>query len=284
MTDFFKYHALGNDYIVIDPNLTSIPMTQKNIQRICNRHFGIGSDGILYGPILDNHQINLRIFNPDGSEAEKSGNGLRIFARYLQDLGYVNSDEFQVWTVAGVNDIQIQNTNIQVNMGVPNFDSKLIPVSGRQREVINETVTIEQEKLVINCVSIGNPHCIIVCDTLSKLKLQKLGPIIENSPLFPNRINVQFMKVIDRANINIMIWERGAGYTLASGSSSTAAASVARKIGLVDNYIKVKMPGGALDISFDVLGSAYMKGPVEGITKGYFLDDFLNHIVFSKEE
>ena len=282
--DYYKYNGLGNDYIVIDPNKTQFLMNGPIIRLICNRNFGIGSDGILYGPTLRNNQFHLRIFNPDGSEAEKSGNGLRIFSRYLKDTGYVNSDKFQVWTPAGANDIEINGKGIQVNMGIPNFKSQEIPVAGEEREVMEERILIGDEEILINCVSVGNPHCVILSDELSESRVRKLGPILESNPIFPNKINVQFMKVINRAKVGIMIWERGAGYTLASGSSSTAAASVARKLDLIDDDVLVQMPGGNLNIAFDESGNAYMTGPVTSVTKGHFLEDFLNQINSLMEE
>lgn len=277
--DFRKYHGLGNDYIVIDPQQTNIPMTSENIQLICDRHQGIGSDGILYGPILENNQINLRIFNPDGSEAEKSGNGLRIFSRYVKDNGYVNTDRFSIFTSAGKNDVEIHENNITINMGMPIFNSQEIPVTGEEREIVQEKIIIEGEELLINCVSVGNPHCVVLSDDLSETRVRKLGAILETHPMFPKRINVQLMKVIDRSLITIKIWERGAGYTLASGSSSTASASVARKLNLVNDNVQVQMPGGILNIAFDESGLAYMTGSVTRIMKGSFMEDFRNQIM-----
>lgn len=271
------YHALGNDYIVIDPSKTNVPMTQKNIQTICNRHLGIGSDGILYGPIFEGGQIKLRIFNPDGSEAEKSGNGIRIFSKYLGDFRYVNSNEFLLSTLGGEVTVEIINLReglIKVDMGTVTFQSNLIPVAGKRREVIQESLQVNGESLLVTCLSIGNPHCVVPLKEISKEKAISLGSILEKNSFFPNRTNVQLMKVIDPQNIYIEIWERGAGYTMASGSSSCAAASAAYKLGLVDRVVKVHMPGGEIDIDIKLNGHVYMTGTSTTVAQGEFLEEF----------
>lgn len=272
--DFYKYHALGNDYVVLDPNRTKFKL-------ICHRHFGIGSDGILYGPIKTNGQVGLKIFNPDGSEAEKSGNGIRIFARYLWDTGYQKDKRFQLQTKGGLVSVAILDDRgemIKVAMGTVTFASRLIPVNGPPRQVVNEMINVNGEEYRVTCLSIGNPHCVIPMVEISKDSALRLGPAIENHQLFPNRINMQLLKVIDRNNIQIEIWERGAGYTLASGSSSCAAASAAFKLGLVDNRIKVLMPGGVIEIEIKEDGHVLMTGPVNSVAKGKFSEEFRNRL------
>lgn len=279
--DFFKYHALGNDYIVIDPNKNDIKLTKENIKLICNRNFGVGSDGILLGPIFKDNEINLRIFNPDGNEAEKSGNGLRIFSKYLFDEGYINKNKFIINTLGGKVKVEILDdfaNLIKVDMGKVTFRSDLIPVKGEVRDVVNEDLKIDNKKYKVTCLSIGNPHCVIPLDEISKELALKLGPLVENNEMFPRKINVQLLNVIDRNNIKIEIFERGAGYTLASGSSSCAAASAAYKLGLVDNLIKVHMPGGVIDIEIKEDNHVYMTGEVLSVFKGTFTNDLLKFI------
>ena len=206
---FYKYHALGNDYIVINPADINTELTSDKIQRICHRNFGIGSDGILFGPIeTETADFALQIFNPDGSEAEKSGNGLRIFSRFLWDNGLIRDDWFTIHTAGGIvkSRINRDGRSATVEMGKVSFRSDKIPVSGNPREVINEILTIDGHDLNFCAATIGNPHCIIPCDEISEMETRRLGPGIENHPLFPNRTNVQFMKVLDRANIQIEIW------------------------------------------------------------------------------
>lgn len=279
--DFYKYHALGNDYIVIDPQTNDISLETEVIKLICHRNFGVGSDGILYGPISKGEIFSLRIFNPDGSEAEKSGNGIRIFSRYLFDAGYLKANKFYLDTLGGKVHVELLDSKankIRVDMGPVTFYSSAIPMAGTHREVIREELDLNGQKFTMNCLSIGNPHCVIVLDAISQELAEKIGPKIENHPLFPNRINVQLLKVLDRNNIKIEIWERGAGYTLASGSSSCAAASAAFKLGLVDGDLNVHMPGGIININIGHDGHVHMTGSVTGVSKGVFLDDLLAQI------
>lgn len=274
--DYYKYHGLGNDYIVIDPQHVDIPLDPEVIRLICHRNFGVGSDGILYGPICKGADFQLRIFNPDGSEAEKSGNGIRIFSRYLFDAGYLQSNQFHLETLGGrvfVELLDASASEIRVDMGTVTFFSTEIPVSGPPRQVIKEELLINGHCLHVTCLSIGNPHCIVLLDAISKELAEELGPIIETHPLFPNRINVQLLKVLDCSNIQIEIWERGAGYTLASGSSSCAAASAAYKLGLVTEDINVHMPGGTINVKIGQDGHVSMTGSVTGVCKGVFLGD-----------
>ena len=279
--DFKKYHGLGNDYLVIDPNVRDVAMTEANIRLICDRNFGVGSDGILYGPILDGDIPRLRILNPDGSEAEKSGNGLRIFAKYLFEKQYVQGKEFQIETLGGTVSVQVKDAVaglIRINMGKVTFISNEIPVAGEPREVVNEVLDVNGVDFNVTCLSIGNPHCVIPMEEVDETRARAIGPYVENHQRFPNRINLQILKVLDRANIDIRIWERGAGYTLASGSSSCAAACAAHKLGLVDNDITVHMPGGTLHIEIADDGEVFMTGPVEGTFEGTFHADLMKRL------
>lgn len=272
MTKIFKYEALGNDYLVIDPNFCNVEMSEENIIKICHRNFGCGSDGILYGPILmEGDKIYFKILNPDGSEAEKSGNGIRIFSKYLKDYGYVKKDKLKLYTKGGEVEVTYLNeeaTLIKVSMGKVSFNSKKIGIKGEEREVINETINILDKEFVITSLTIGNPHTVSIFDKLDEESIHKYGPYIENHPMFLNRTNVQFVEIIDRNTIKIKIYERGAGYTLASGSSSCGAASVCYKLGLVDSDILVKCDGGDIKINIDEYGSVFMTGEVYQVYEG----------------
>jgi len=268
---FYKYHALGNDYIVLTPEEFGGELTADIIRLICHRNYGIGSDGILYGPIDDSEcDFGLRIYNPDGSEAEKSGNGLRIFARYLWDNGRIGSRPVKIKTAGGPVNAKIrqQGKIITVDMGKVSFDSRKIPVSGPAREVVSEIIEIEGEMLEYCAATIGNPHCVVLRPKASAGEARKWGPLIETDPRFPNRTNVQFMQIVDRSNITIEIWERGAGYTLASGSSSSAAAAVAHRLGLCDQDITVHMPGGRIEIDISSDFAISMTGGVTRVAAG----------------
>ncbi len=274
--NFYKYHGLGNDYIVIDPNKVNIQFNEPVVRLICNRNLGIGSDGILFGPIKDKKNFELKIYNPDGSEAEKSGNGLRIFARYLFEHGYVDSKNFSITTKGGIVDVEILDdaaNMIKINMGKVTFESTEIPLLGERREVVDEEFVFKGNKVRATCLSIGNPHCVIPMQSISNEKAKQLGPYVENHESFPNRINMQLLKVIDRKTIQIEIWERGAGYTLASGSSACAAAAAAYKLGQVGSRVKVKMVGGELDIEISNDYEIHMTGEAEGVSEGMFHPD-----------
>ena len=270
---FHKYHALGNDYIVLDP--ADYPEWKEpdeaRIRVICHRNFGVGSDGILWGPVPSSAaEFGLRIFNPDGSEAEKSGNGLRIFSRYLWDQKRTASGTFTIETPGGIvrSEIREGGALIAVEMGSVSFDSRKIPVAGPAREVIGETLDAGGRTFTFSAATIGNPHCVIPVADLSPALATRYGPQIEVNPLFPRRTNVQFMEVVDRSAIRIEIWERGAGYTLASGSSSSAAAAVAHRLGLVDRSVAVRMPGGEISIEIGDGYSIRMTGTVNKVSVG----------------
>ena len=273
---FHKYHALGNDYIVLNPaafpSWNQAP-TLEQIRVVCHRNFGIGSDGILWGPLPSKQsEFGLRIFNPDGSEAEKSGNGLRIFSRFLWDQGLVKTPSFSIETPGGhvQSAIKDQGRLITIAMGSVSFDSSKIPVNldGDPREVLNEKIQILDREFTYCAATIGNPHCVIPLPDITPELAHKYGPILETHANFPRKTNVQFLKIRDRKSIQIEIWERGAGYTLASGSSSSAAAAVAHRLGLVDREITVHMPGGQIGIEIGDGFSISMTGTVNKVADG----------------
>ncbi|RMA97823.1 diaminopimelate epimerase [Hydrogenothermus marinus] len=286
---FVKSHGLGNEYIVLDKENIDFELTKKAIQTLCNVHFGIGSDGILLKVPSEKADFGLRIFNPDGSEAEKSGNGLRIFCKFLYDYGFTKgSKEFSVETKGGIVKAKIEKEEkgkakiITIDMGKAVFDTDKIPVNINDKECIDYPLKVEDKEFKINCVSVGNPHCVILVDNVPEMfdekQVKKYGPKIENNPIFPNRTNVQFVKVIDKNTAEIKIWERGAGYTLASGSSSSAVASVLYKKGLTDSDITIKMEGGELKISLDKDFNIKMTGEVQEICKGTLSEELIENI------
>jgi diaminopimelate epimerase len=282
---FVKSHGLGNDYFTLNEAELSFSLNEKNIQLLCDVHYGIGSDGILLKVASSKADFGLKIFNPDGSEAEKSGNGLRIFAKYLYDYGHTSGKVFTIETLGGVVTAEISGeTNgkanrVKVDMGKANFNSHQVPVLCDETECLDHPLNMIDETYLINCVSVGNPHCVVVCTKLTKAEILKHGAEIENHPMFPNRINVQFAKVISRNEVEILIWERGAGYTLASGSSSCAVAAVMVKKGLTDRKMTLKMPGGTLQIEIDEAWNIRMEGEVKEIASGYLSDELIADVL-----
>lgn len=282
MQNFFvKSHGLGNDYIVLNSDDITFELSNEKIVLICDYHFGIGSDGILLKVPSKKAEFGLRIFNPDGSEAEKSGNGIRIFAKYLYDYKYTTNKEFTIDTLGGIVRINVLEEKngkaymIEVDMGRANFKAPEIPVKFDKEECFGETLKIKDKEFLIHCVSVGNPHCTIIKDTLNLDEIKEYGTLIENHPMFPNRINVQFAKVLSQNEVEILIWERGAGLTLASGSSSSAVASVMVKKGLTNRDLTVKMMGGTLKLRIDEAWNIRLTGEVKEIAKGTLSDELL---------
>jgi diaminopimelate epimerase len=271
---FVKSHGLGNEYIVLDSENIGFSLTGNAIRRLCNVNYGIGTDGVLLKVPSTEAEYGLRIYNPDGSEAEKSGNGLRIFCKFLYDYKFTGSKKFTVETSGGVVSAEIMEAEnnraktIRIGMGKAIFNSSDIPVKSDEHEFIGRKITAGDRKYEVSCVSVGNPHCVIIKDELDSSEIKKYGPLLENHTLFPNRINVQFVKVISENLVEILIWERGAGYTLASGSSSCAVASVLVKRGLADRHLMVKMTGGLLTIEVDNDWNLRMTGEAREIARG----------------
>jgi diaminopimelate epimerase len=274
-TNFFvKSHGLGNEYIVFDQTAIDFELTVERVIQLCNNHVGIGSDGILLKVPTVKADFGLRILNPDGSEAEKSGNGLRIFAKYLYDYGFTAKRQFSIDTLGGVVTAHILELidgkafMIKVDIGKANFKSVEIPVNHPNMECFDEPVTIDGNPYHIHCVSVGNPHCVVLREELDEAEIRRVGPQLENHPMFPNRINVQFVKVVSRKSVEALIWERGAGFTQASGSSSSAIAAVLVKKRLTDRKISVNMPGGTLQIEVDEAWNICLTGEVREIAGG----------------
>jgi diaminopimelate epimerase len=264
LADFVKSHGLGNDYIVLEPANLPFPLTPATVRLICHRNLGVGADGILArrrpGGGAD---FAMTIYNPDGSEAEKSGNGIRIFAKYLFDHGHTTRRAFVIETAGGSVPVELslgsgRVAGVTADMGVAVFHESLTELD------------VAGDSIEVTTLSVGNPHCVLVVPDLSAVDFYRLGPGIENHPAFPDRTNVQFVQVLDRDRIRIRIWERGAGETMASGSSSCAAAAACHHRGLVDEMVVVQMDGGELRITIGTEDEIRMEGPVEETFSGDF--------------
>ena len=281
---FFRGHGLGNDYLVMDPKELSFKLTPPAIEAICNRHWGLGSDGILTIVPSKKADFGLRIFNPDGSEAEKSGNGLRIFARYLHATGKTKKKHFTVETKGGLVSIQLHidrhgdASDITVEMGRATFAPGALPCTLAVEELIRQPIDAAGRSLTFTGVSVGNPHCVVFKqsgESWSREDLMALGPALEHHALFPKRTNVQLAVPTGPKELSILIWERGAGETQASGSSSCAAASAAVRLGLVASPVVVRMPGGTLTIHVAEDFNLTMKGPVAEVARGGLSPSFI---------
>ena len=279
-TNFFvKSHGLGNDYIVLDAENLSCSLRPELVTRLCDVHFGIGSDGILLKVPSEKADFGLRIYNTDGSLAENCGNGLRIFSKFLYDYEYTQSKQISVEIMGRIVHCEIVElfdgkvSRVQVDMGKANFHCPEIPVIFPKEECVNETLNCGEKTFVVTCVSMGNPHCVVLCNELNMNEVLTYGAQIENNTMFPNRTNVQFAKVIDRNRVEIRIWERGVGHTLASGSSSCAVAAAMLKNNLTDNTVTIQMQGGELHIQIDPEWNVRMTGAVAEIASGTLSDE-----------
>ena len=267
---YVRSHGLGNDYIVIDPRRVPFAVTPEAARLICDRHRGVGSDGILLVEQARGADFAVRILNPDGSEAEKSGNGIRIFAKYLREHGYTTAERFTIDTRGGRVGVELslhdgRVSEVTADMGTVRFE----PL---------ETIDLGDRTLAVTSLSIGNPHCVVIVDDLRTVDVHALGPRIEGHPAFPARTNVQFAEVLSRDRIRIEIWERGAGYTLASGTSSCAAVAACHRRGLVDAEVTVTMPGGDLDVTVRAGYAMRLRGPVEEIATGDLSPDLVSRL------
>jgi diaminopimelate epimerase len=272
---FHKYQALGNDYLVLESE--DVGPSDAVVRAVCDRHLGVGADGVLVEDRTVDGRLAVRIVNPDGSEAEKSGNGLRIFARYLWDRGRVGDELFEVATRGGPVRCQVRDAGrmVFVAMGAASFDSDAIPVAGPRRDVVDETIEVGGERLRATAVTVGNPHCVVFVDAPTEAMARRLGPALEVHPLFPRRTNVQFVRVVDRHRLEMAIWERGAGYTRASGSSACAAAAAAVRLGLCEAEVRVAMPGGELAIGVGAGFELTLLGSVGKVAEGSVAEDLV---------
>ena len=294
--EFFKGHGLGNEYIVLDPAELTFQLTPERIAWICHRRKGIGSDGVLTLQDSDSADFGLRIWNPDGSEAETSGNGLRIFACYLHATGRTRKKSFSVKTPGGMVRVETHHDHhdtvdaATVQMGRATFSPEALPCTLDIEELVEQPIKVTGETLTFTGVSVGNPHCVVFHprsqrwqpepdDLLwRRVDLLRIGPALETHPIFPNRTNVQLAETIGSDSINILIWERGAGETQSSGSSACAAASAAVRQGMVTPPVTVESPGGAMLVDIDEEFNLKLTGPVAQVARGTLSSTLLRQI------
>ncbi len=272
-----KYHGLGNDYLVLDPNVNELQMQERKIWMLCRRNFGVGADGILYGPVPGKEKPEVWIYNSDGSEAAESGNGVRIFAKYLRDYGYVREQRFVLATKSGDVEVEFldeEGSSMRVNMGKADFLNASLSADGSLHEILNEPLMFHGGLYNSTCLSVGTPNCVIMTEEVSCKNAKELGPYVENAAYFSGRMNLQLCKVESRMKLKIEIYERGSGYTLASGTGACAAAAAAYRMGLTEPEMTVEMPGGALLVEIMEDGTIYMTGTVKRVGTFTLAGDF----------
>ncbi|MGI6450375.1 MAG: diaminopimelate epimerase [Desulfitobacteriia bacterium] len=277
--DFIKMHGLGNDFICLDHFLFPPEMDYAEMaRRLCHRQFGIGADGLI--AVLPSSQADakMRIFNPDGSEPEMCGNGIRCFARYVYDAGYVPKEQMTVETLAGILTVklEVEGKNVQgvtVNMGEPCLDPAKIPVLAGSDIAVEKEIEAAGCKLSFTAVSMGNPHCVVFVQDFAQLDFEKLGPALENHSLFPKKTNVEFTKINNRQEITLKVWERGAGPTLACGTGACAAVVAAVLEGRTEREVTVHLPGGDLQIVWGENNQVLMTGPAVYVFRGRLIEE-----------
>ncbi len=278
--DFIKLQATGNDFVLIDARRMKRDWAAL-AKAMCDRNFGVGADGLLLILPSKVADFYMRMFNPDGSEAEACGNGLRCAARYAEDNGLAKGPEIKIQTPAGMKIARIKDNkkNIQIAMGKPILAPTAIPVIVDRRgardtaPVIDYPLTVGKMKLKITCVSMGNPHAVCFLEQpIDDFALTEVGPKVEYHPMFPNRVNFEIVNVLSRSSLWARVWERGAGETLSCGTGACAIAVAARLKKLTDNPVDIILPGGTLTVDWDGKGEMLLSGPAEIVFEGKWKD------------
>lgn len=288
---FTKMHGLGNDFILIDCRGNEAGVGTFDLKalsrKLCDRRFGIGADQLLLLYPSDIADFEMRIFNSDGSEVEMCGNGIRCFARYIWDRGLSDKNMLEVETLAGIIRPEKAGALIKVDMGEPVLDAELIPVdlnagcgvrsaeqknisliAHRASRIIDYPLEIADKEFKITCVSMGNPHAVVVVDNLSAFNIAYYGPLLEKHPIFPNRTNTEFIEVLNASEIKMRVWERGSGETMACGTGASAVVVAASLMGLASRKAVVHLAGGDLSIEWEKNNHVYMTGPAQEVFTG----------------
>lgn len=273
---FTKMQGCGNDYVYVNGFEEKIPLEQKPalVQKLSDRHFGIGGDGVIFINPSDVADFEMEMYNADGSRSEMCGNGIRCVAKYVYDKGLTNATEISIVSAGKIKYLQLtveenKVTRVRVNMGSPILAPELVPVEAEGEQVVDEPITVDGQEYRMTCVSMGNPHAVVFMDGVKEMNLEKIGPSFENHKRFPKRTNTEFVEILDRKNVFMRVWERGTGETLACGTGCCATAVACVLNGLTDNEITVKLLGGEISIEWDREANLiYMTGPATIVFDG----------------
>jgi diaminopimelate epimerase len=269
---FTKYQGLGNDFILVDNRSSNEPLiTPQQAEKLCDRHFGIGADGVIFAlPGQNGTDYSMRIYNSDGSEPEMCGNGIRCMARFIADLeGDQAKTSYRIHTLAGlITPSMTDDGQVRVDMGHPRLISSEIPTTLPTEKVINQPIEVAGQSWNITCVSMGNPHCITFVEDVAAIDLEKIGPLFEHHPIFPARTNTEFLQVVRPDYIKMRVWERGAGITLACGTGACASLVAAVLNGKADRQATIELPGGPLQIEWAADDRIFMTGPATRVFTG----------------
>jgi diaminopimelate epimerase len=277
--EFYKYHSLGNDYILLDAREGSPFLAPEDIRMLCNRQMGIGADGLILIQPSNRAHCRMIDYNPDASEADVSGNGLRCVAKHLHEMGIIADREMEVETRSGLRTVKLQVAlgrvqDIEVNLGKPDFRRQAIPMNGDGEEAVEEELELEDDLLKVTCLSMGTPHCVLFLDRLDDATLFRLGPALEYNPIFPLRVNVEFARVLDVSELMLRSWERGAGPTMSSAAGAAAVLAAAARTGRCKNLVQVLMPGGLMEAELTPGGDILSRASARRVFRGELDDDW----------
>ena len=279
---FFKMQGLGNDYVYIDCINGKEPIDIKNLtNRLSNRHFGVGSDGLILLCKSKAADLKMRMFNSDGSEAQMCGNGIRCVAKLAYELGLICEEITTIETLSGIKTLKLNIVNgkvktVEVDMGAPILEATKIPVSSNAKiedKKVKAEVKVKNKKIELTCVSMGNPHAVTFVNDIKNFKVAEYGPILENADIFPEKANIEFVEVVDKNNIKMRVWERGSGETLACGTGACSSVVASSLNGYTDRKVNVQLLGGNLEIEWKPNNHVHMTGPAVTVFKGEWIDE-----------
>ena len=279
---FFKMQGLGNDYVYIDCINGKEPIDIKNLtNRLSNRHFGVGSDGLILLCKSKVADLKMRMFNSDGSEAQMCGNGIRCVAKLAYELGLICGEITTIETLSGIKTLKLNIVNgkvktVEVDMGAPILEATKIPVSSSAKiedKKVKAEVKVKNKKIELTCVSMGNPHAVTFVNNIKNFKVAEYGPILENADIFPEKANIEFVEVVDKNNIKMRVWERGSGETLACGTGACSSVVASSLNGYTDRKVNVQLLGGNLEIEWKPNNHVHMTGPAVTVFKGEWIDE-----------
>lgn len=291
LLEFAKYHGAGNDFIIIDDMEGRISLGAEQVALLCDRHFGIGADGVMIARPSSKADAYMLYYNSDGSLAEMCGNGIRCFAKFLFDRNIVLKKKVGIETLAGVKEVELifdgpEVVGAEVEMGKPSFRAGDVPTTlvDSDSEAVDVNLSLPRGEIIVSCVSVGNPHCVVFVDDVEQAPVEELGPVIENHPAFPEKTNVEFAEIVDSNRIKVRVWERGAGLTLACGTGAVAVAAAACRRGFCSYPVRIDLPGGHLLVEFDDDKNAYLAGPAEHVFNGFLSFEFSRKLTEKEDD
>lgn len=273
---FTKMQGCGNDYVYINGFTEKIGDKPAFVRAVSDRHFGVGGDGAIFINPSEEADFEMEMYNADGTRAEMCGNGIRCVAKYVYDKGLTDREQISIVSFGNVKyvDLYVDDglvRSVKVNMGAPVLEAKKVPVKSAMERSVDEPITVKGKEYRMTCVSMGNPHAVVFMENIAKLDIASIGPLFENHEVFPNRTNTEFVEVVDRTHVNMRVWERGTGETLACGTGCCATVAACVLNGLTEDEVTVRVLGGEIDIRWDRNKNLiYMTGPAETVFEGEF--------------